>query len=833
MKAARIAACLSLATALWGQVSSGSLSGEVRSTASAAVSGASVAVRDEGTGFTRSSLSSASGGYRMDELPPGSYTITGERQGYRTLSISHITVEVNENARLDLLLTPGEQRDVVTVTAHLSGVQTEEPSIGYRLDSAVVSELPLDQRNVASLVTLGPGAIPRQLGGFTHDLDNDVQAGSRGSVALNPPINGARPYMNVQLLDGATNTDRNTFAIVITPPLDSVREFRVQSSLASAAFAQAGGGVSDIVTKSGGQTLRGSAFEFLQNEDTDARNYFDNPALPRSIVRLNQFGASLGGKLPLPSTFFFVAYEGLRGKAGSPSGQNVPTQTVRGGDFSGSSIIYDPTSLDATDARTPFPSNMIPASRIDPTAKAYLAQFEPLPNVPASATGNYVDTTPSTNNNENISARIDHDMKSAGLLFGRYTINNETGGIGGNFPLRPTSEDVRAQQVAIGHTLAGASWLNEVRASFTRLRVFDVPLSAFHENTALQLGLVNAPSDPAAWGLPYFLIDNYATVTDDPTLPQTQRDNTWSLSDSVSLTRGRHVLRLGAAWSAFQFEYEQSQDIRGEYEYTGAFTGNGMGSTGNPLADFLLGFPQNTQRTIGSALAHLRQSLCRLTSRTTGGYCLTYDQPRRSLRIFVTVQEREWQMLNVATRRMRRRSFRSVRRRNRKPSTLRRAWVLPGVCLVVSPGPATWSSVPDTKIYFSPEIAAESYDLVLNGITTQLNMTDGMQRPILTTLNGFPQTSATGFPSYYGLDNNAATPYVQQWNGGFQKELPGGMLFEADYAGSKGTHLGRFDRENIPPDPALASFNCGGRTRILGLFSSESISPTPVTIRCS
>jgi Carboxypeptidase regulatory-like domain/TonB dependent receptor len=788
---------------LWGQVSTGSLSGEVREVGAAAVAGVTVAARDEGTGFIRRSVSSTEGSYRMDELSPGSYTITATRQGYRTLSISHITVEVNEQARLDLELTPGQQRDVVTVTAHVSEVQAEEPSIGYRLDSPVVSELPLDQRNVASLITLGPGAIPRQLGGFTHDQDNDEQAGSRGSVALNPPVNGGRPYMNTQLLDGAGNTDRNTFAIVIVPPLDSVREFRIQSSLASAAFAQAGGGVSDIVTKAGGQTLHGSLFEFLQNEATDARNFFDNPALPRSIVRLNQFGGSLGGAVPIvPSTFFFVAYEGLVGKAGKPSAQTVPTQTVRSGDFSGGATIFDPLSLNADGSRAAFAGNTIPQSLIDPIAKTYLAEFEPLPNIPPTSTGNYIDTTPSTNNNQTVSARIDHDMKKAGQLFGRYTINNEDGGIGGNFPLRPTSEDVRAQQVAIGHSLAGASWQNEARASFTRLRVFDVPLSAFHENTAKELGLVNAPTDPAAWGLPYFLIDNYATVTDDPTLPQTQRDNTWSVGDSISMVRGRHALRMGGEWSAFQMDYVQSQSVRGQYEYTGAFTGNGTPGTGDPLADFLLGYPQNTQRTVGSALAHLRQSIyaaffqddwkLRPSLTINLGVRYEYASPYRDARgqmLNVNYSQNPPALVPIS-------EASQPRAANFAPR-VGLAWRLPPGLM----GPGEMVFRAGYGIYFVPEIAAESYDLVLNGITTQINTTDGTQKPILTTLNGFPQTSTTGFPSYYGLDKNAASPYVQQWNAGFQKELPGRMLFEASYVGSKGTHLGRFDRENIPPEP--------------------------------
>ena len=205
----------------------------------------------------------------------------------------HIAIEVNQQARLDLRLTVGEVRETLAVTASVSPLETENSTAGYRVDAQEMTELPLDERDVMALVTLGPGAIPRQLGGFTHDADNDVQQGSRGSVALIPPINGARPSMNAFLLDGGYNTDRNVFAAVIAPPMDSVQEFRIQSSLASAAFPNAAGGVVDVVTKTGSRDFHGSAFEFLRNEATDARNFFDDPALARPIFRRNQFGGSL------------------------------------------------------------------------------------------------------------------------------------------------------------------------------------------------------------------------------------------------------------------------------------------------------------------------------------------------------------------------------------------------------------------------------------------------------------------------------------------------------------------------------------------------------------
>ena len=599
-------ACSSL---LFSQVSSGTFYGQAFDRSGALVPDVQIVLQQEKTGFRRTTATDSSGVYRIPDVEPGVYSITGQKNGFRAFAASHLILEINQNAKVDLHLDIGPVHDSIKVVGSVSPLETDDSSAGYRFDSATVTELPSDGRNILSLVTVGPGAIPRQLGGFTHDSDNDVQESSRGSVALNPPINGARPSMNAYLVDGAYDTDRNTFASVVIPPLDSVQEFRVTSSLASPEFSQAAGGVIDIATKSGSQQMHGSAFEFLRNEATDAHNYFDDPTLPRPIFRRNQFGGSLGGHLPLPSTFFFVSYEGLRSTSASPSVQLVPDAAFRSGNFQGgSNIIYDPLTLDANGNRVPFPNNMIPAARIDPIAGKYLGQYEPLPNRSPGSDGNYLDSTPSISNYNSVSGRIDHQFRSAGLLFGRYTLNNEDGDLAGNFPLLPTTELLRAQQIVLGETFAKTDWTNEFRVSFTRLRLFDAPASAFSQNVAAALGLSNPPTNPFAFGLPYFFVTDFSTVTDDPTLPQIQRDNTLYFSDASTFVHGRHTWTIGGDYSIFDFNYQQSNLIRGKYTYTGAFTSSSVDQTGGDgLADFLLGFPVTTERTVGSPLAYLRQ----------------------------------------------------------------------------------------------------------------------------------------------------------------------------------------------------------------------------------
>ena len=205
----------------FSQVSSGSLLGDARDQKAASVEAVSVVVRNNDTGFSRSASTNAFGSYRIDDLIPGAYTVTAQHDGFQAVTVSPIFIEVNQKVRLDFDLQIGSVHDSATVTAHASTVQTDEASEGYTLGSNFFEELPLLGRNIVDLITLGPGAIPRQLGGFTHDIINDLQ-GNRGAVAFNAPVNGARSTENSYILDGGDNTDRNTFSIAVVPLMESV-----------------------------------------------------------------------------------------------------------------------------------------------------------------------------------------------------------------------------------------------------------------------------------------------------------------------------------------------------------------------------------------------------------------------------------------------------------------------------------------------------------------------------------------------------------------------------------------------------------------------------------
>jgi hypothetical protein len=793
-------AAVLLAVPCAAQVSSGSLLGDIRDEMAAAIAGVSVVARNNDTGFTRTAATHEFGSYRIDDLLPGAYTVTAQKDGFQAVTVSPFFVEVNQKARLDFDMRVGSARDAVTVNARSSPLQTDEASEGYLLGSSFIESLPLVGRNIIDLVTLGPGAIPRQLGGFTHDIMNDLQ-GNRGAVALNAPVNGARSTANSYILDGAYNTDRNVFSIAVVPLMETVSEFRIQSSLAPAEFAQSGGGMIDVVTKSGSQSFHGNAFEFLRNEATDARGFFEVPGLPRAIFRQNQFGGTLSGPVA-HATYFFASYEGLRSLSASSTQHLLPDATVRSGNFTGRSPIFDPLMLDSSGAPQPFPNNTIPDSRIDPAVRKYLALYEPLPNYPLPNGNNYVDSTPNRDHSDNGSMRIDHAAGEHSRFFARYTINDERSLLAGSFPSLPTVENLRAQQAAIGHTFAGASWVNETHFSFTRQRVFDLPTNAFGTNILANLGIQGLSNDPFTYGLPTLTVTDFETVQDAQNLPQVQRDNTSYFSTALSRTVGRHTWKTGFQFTHFTMAYLQSVFVRGNYIFSGIYTQDpsNPGTTGDAFADFLLGFPSQTQREVGSPQAYLRQNSYasfiqddwRLTSHLTINVGLRYEYA-------APFSEDRGNLLNLDY------------------SNLPNPPVLQHVNTVTEPDrlnlapriglaarlPHIFSRARETVfragygIYYTPEIANEAYALVRNGVQNQINEPSGMV-PVLTLENGFPQTASTGFPSYFGIDKNARTPYVQQWSASLQHELPSQVVVELAYIGTKGTDLALFRRFNTP-----------------------------------
>ena len=259
---------------------------------------------------------------RIDLLPAGSYTVKISMLNFATAVLDNAGVAVNQTTTIDSVLSPGSQTETVTVEANADLTQTESSKLGQIIDNRKVEDLPLNGRDFAQLARLNPGVAVSGGGGG--------QQGGEGNVS-GFSSNGQRSTSNNFLVDGIDNNNYFAGEAAQLPSVDSILEFEVQTNTFAAEYGRNTGSVINLVTKSGTNQLHGSAYEFFRNDVFDARNFFNQNEFPKSGLRLNQFGGTLGGPMAKNNTFFFLNYEGFRRRAGITRITNVPTLDQRAG----------------------------------------------------------------------------------------------------------------------------------------------------------------------------------------------------------------------------------------------------------------------------------------------------------------------------------------------------------------------------------------------------------------------------------------------------------------------------------------------------------------------
>src|SRR3954471_15738107 len=337
---------------LHGQVATAELSGTVTDSTGAAVPNAKVIATNVATNIERSTVTGSTGNYIVPLLQPGEYVLSVEASGFRKLVQRGISLQINQQAQIDVTLQLGQVTEEISVTAQAPLLQSEASNLGTVVSEKLVGELPLNGRNFIQLAVLSPG-----VNGVGFAATGTIMSGTRpddrrpGTEIFS---NGNREGSNNFLYDGIDNNERLTLSIVLRPAVEAVREFKIQTNLYSADVGRHSGAVVDVISKSGSNNLHGSLFEFLRNSAMDARNFFSPKGTAFPSFRLNQFGGSLGGPVVLPKmyngtnrTFFFVHYEGFRRASQSLQLGNVPTVAMRRGDFSETPTIYDPLTTRA------------------------------------------------------------------------------------------------------------------------------------------------------------------------------------------------------------------------------------------------------------------------------------------------------------------------------------------------------------------------------------------------------------------------------------------------------------------------------------------------------
>src|SRR5262245_13303006 len=370
---------------LAAQAVTGTILGTVKDASGAVVAGAKVVLTNEGTQYSRTVTSDALGEYVAPQLPTGTYTILAELTGFKATALSNVQVGVDQRVRIDVTLEVGQMTESVKIEASTPLLQTSSSELGTTVHEEQIKTLPLNGRNFVSLTRTVPGVV-RGIPG--SNIDGAGSLAWRASASFS--ANGQRARDNNYMLDGVDNNETWLQTVVLFPSVDSLDEFKRQTSTYSAEFGRSLGGVVNLQIKSGTNKLSGSAYEFLRNDALDANNFFNNRAgRDKPDFSQHQFGGTVGGAVVKDKTFYFFDYQGYKINQGATYLATVPSAKMRAGDFSElNRVIYDPIS------RLPFANNTVPQSRWDPVAKNILNQL-----IPEANTAGVLTSTGQTINN--------------------------------------------------------------------------------------------------------------------------------------------------------------------------------------------------------------------------------------------------------------------------------------------------------------------------------------------------------------------------------------------------------------------------------------------------
>ncbi len=566
------------------QEATGRVFGTISDSSGAVLQGVRITVTNVATQVERHVTTNNEGYYQALALPIGNYTVAAEAQGFRKVVSAQYKLEINQALRVDFRMQVGAANQTIEVGAEAAPVETVNPTLGQSVTGRELTNMPLNGRDMLDLALLQPGV--------TESNDDNGGAG-------NYSIAGGRTDSITYLLDGGQNNDLLDNSRLIDPNPDTVAEFRLLTSDYTAEYGRNAGGIISIVTKSGTNTLHGSAFDFFRNRALDANDFFNiQQGLPRLDLKRNQFGATLGGPIVRDKLFFFVAYQGQRQVQGIPDvDAPVFSPLEIQGNFSQSDDgTPDPNVAAFLEVNPFFQPNpalaaqaIIAPSQINSVAQAYIKN-----GLIPSAPGGLLSTTLREVDNRNeITSKFDFVVSPKDRLSATFGFNREGDPYYGTlnpFPFAtvPGFASINSANfyfTNIGYTrIISPQLLNEFhfvthRSNFLQ----DTPAATLP--TPQQLGIAITPDQ--ATGPTNLFFDTGLSLGESENGPTRYVENTFSWTDAVTWTRGKHNWKFGAGFTPYQENLVYDYIINGEFDYYGS---GGIGS-GNSYADFLLGAP--------------------------------------------------------------------------------------------------------------------------------------------------------------------------------------------------------------------------------------------------
>ena len=806
------------------QQASATVNGVVSDPTGAAIPNAEVILTNVKTAVARTSRSNGDGAYAFLNVVPGAYALQASASGFSTLTQSQVTLEVNQTATFDLHMQVGATQTSITVEATGAAVEASTSELGTVVGNQEVVELPLNGRNFTQLLTITPGVV---------NIHTDQSSGGGSGFAGNalgsfsfPAINGSRVRSNTFLLDGVNNL--NTFLSLYNfqPIVDDIQEFKTQGHNDLAEYGGVTGGIVSVVSKSGTNEFHGTLWEFLRNEQMDAR------------------GSKLyNGK---NRTFFYAAYEAYRQRLFSETGALGATDAMRGGDFSAlGTVLYDPNSTTYnaatnTYSRQPLAGNRIPQNELSPLALAYQNL---IPRAGALVNGNniFLPSSSATNQDEG-SIRLDQYLKNSDQLMFRYSQYEQVGNSPNNVIGRQTS-DIYGKNIAAHetHTFGPTSILD---VYFGRNRGEDLILTSMPGETSAflsslsTLGMVkNFMTLNGSTYAPTISIGGYASFPYQQ-LEYTGLGDVWQFGGTFAKIIGKHTIKFGADFESNNFDapIAYSNETFATTQTAGLGANQGVG--GNSYASFLFGTPN------GAAIRDVHEV-------NHGGWADSFfvqDQWKATSRLTINLGFRDDLKITPIYG-----SGKDLYTGDADAVTGQYILTaLPPNCsatvgapclpngIYASNGPDPYTGLPPHVI-----VAGSNHRIINNsylnwagraglayrlsdkmvvragygrfydmwGAVSQLSQNFGGNWPAVATINNnalnqnaivAPMTDPLGLGGSGGLvyprisfdqvsqwmvDPKFKTPYMDQWNFGIQRELPANAVLDVNYVGSVGRRL--------------------------------------------
>jgi hypothetical protein len=784
----------------------GSIQGTITDSTGAALPGAHVKVFSPGTGLTRTVTTNDLGGYVASELPLGTYSITVEKDGFRTTTLTNIPVSVGSASRADARLVTGTVQEVVEVNADVPLVETTTNTTGGTIEATEASELPVNGRDFTKLLELVPGASSDPVG-------STESAGSYGLFSLN----GNRGRSNNYLLDGTDMNDGyrnlpsvNQAGVWGCPstilPVDALAELPVTGS-PEAEFGRSSGATVNIVTQSGTNQIHGSFFEYFRDGSMSARNYFNTDAQPKNSFTNHQFGGKAAGPIFKDKSFWLVSYEGQRENGGLPQQGTVPVQA-------------DINTYKAG------------GNAINPVIQSLL-NSKPWGVLPATGDGNETFTTPFSNNSDNLIVKADqhlHLFSAGDLLTGRYFYSHGTQSFplgmlytGSSAPGYNTSTPTHVNLVSLSYTsVPRSNLIFEIRGGYNRfLQQFIPQDTGLNPNTAFGLNTLPPGYSTLDLGLPTISISGYSPIGATASDSRGRVDTNYQLFGNVSLTKGRHSYKAGLEWRRTFINSFIDSGHRGKLVF-------------NSLDDFLSGTIDGGSSAEGDGKRYSYQNSSgayaldswRLSSRITLNYGLRWDYYG-----VIGAENKAFSIFDVKTG-----GLETVGADGGPASLYPKDWtdfaprlsladdLMGNGELVIRAGGGIFYDGPSQDFF----VGNQAYNTnageagpAFNGI--------GFASPVVSTITaGTPIFGGYSPSSVFTVDQKLVTPRYASYNLNIESQLAKKIAVQIGYVGSQGRHLFLFRDLNQVNNVNGSVDSCGnGQTISYGqqCFPNYSVGP--------